>query len=70
MELLSILSIANSIIPFDKLLAYIDIHEELPVVTYVMTPHVDNFTLWLNRWEQSTNVILMASTKVGGISNE
>lgn len=70
MELLSILSIANSIIPFDKLLAYIDIHEELPVVTYVMTPHVDNFTLWLHRWEQSTNVILMASTKVGGISNE
>jgi len=70
MELLSILSIANSIVPFDKLLAYMDLHEELPVATYVMTPHVENYSMLLHRWEQRTDVIFMSSTKVGGMSNE
>lgn len=70
MELLSIVSVANSIIPFDKLLAYIDLHEELPVATCIHTPRVEMYSKLLHRWEQKTNVILMPSTKVGGISNE
>ena len=69
MELLSVLSIANSIVPFDKLLAYIELHEELPVVTYVMSPHLENFKMWHHRWEQKTNVKFMSSPKVGGIAN-
>lgn len=69
MELLSILSIANSIIPFDKLLAYIDLHEELPVATYVMTHHAEKYTPLLHRWEQRTNVLYKSSTEVGGISH-
>lgn len=69
MELLSILSIANSLVPFDKLLAYLDLHEELPVATYVITNREDTFTPFLHRWEQRTNVIYKSSAKAGGISH-
>ncbi|MCK1996352.1 DUF58 domain-containing protein [Psychrobacillus psychrodurans] len=69
MELLSILSIANSLVPFDKLLAYLDIHEELPVATYVITNREDTFTPFLHRWEQRTNVIYKSSANAGGISH-
>ncbi|MFJ7825138.1 DUF58 domain-containing protein [Psychrobacillus sp. NPDC096623] len=68
MEILSILSIANSIIPFDKLLAYINIHEELPVATYVMSPYTEKHSPLLHNWEQRTNVIYKSPAKIGGIS--
>lgn len=69
MEILSILSITNSIIPFDKLLAYLDLHEELPVATYVMTHRVETYTPLLLRWEQRTNVLYKSSAEAGGISH-
>lgn len=69
MELLSILSIAHSIIPFDKLLAYLDLHEELPVATYVKTHRVEAYTPLLQRWEQRTNVLYKSPTEIGGISH-
>ncbi|WP_277586377.1 DUF58 domain-containing protein [Psychrobacillus antarcticus] len=68
MELLSVLSIAHSIIPFDKLLAYLDLHEELPVATYVMTNNAHKDTPLLRQWEQRTNVFYKSSADVGGIS--
>ena len=68
MELLSVLSIANSIIPFDKLLAYLDLHEELPVATYVMTNNAHMDSPLLRQWEQRTNVLYTSSADVGGIS--
>lgn len=70
MEILSILSIANSIIPFDKLLAYIDIHEELPVATYVITHQAEKYIPLIKGWEQRTNVLYKSSAEVGGISHE
>lgn len=69
MELLSILSIANSIIPFDKLLTYLDLHEELPVATFVMTHHLETYTPLLHRWEQRTNVLYKSPAEIGGMSH-
>lgn len=68
MELLSVLSIAHSIIPFNKLLAYLDLHEELPVATYLMTNHAHKDIPLLRQWEQRTNVLYKSSADVGGIS--
>lgn len=69
MEILSILSIANSIIPFDKLLAYLDLHEELPVATYVITDNAGKHSPFIHKWEQRTNVIYKLPAKIGGISH-
>ena len=70
MEILSILSIANSIIPFDKLLTYIDIHEELPVATYVITHQAEKYIPLIKGWEQRTNVLYKSTAEIGGISHE
>ena len=57
LELLSILSRADSLIPFEKVLAYIDNHVELPVAIYVMTHQVEQYLPFLSRLEKRTNVL-------------
>lgn len=69
MEILSMLSIAHSIVPFDKVLAYLDLNVELPVSTYVMTQNVEKHSLLLHRWEQRTNVINKLPARTGGLKH-
>lgn len=57
LEILAILSRADNLIPFEKVLAYIDTNVELPVTVYVMTHHVEKYLPLLNRLEKRTNVL-------------
>ena len=60
LELLAVLSRGDLLIPFEKVITYIDAHEELPVKVYVVTHQIDQYLYYLKRWEQRTNVLYSA----------
>lgn len=57
LELLSVLSWSDSLVPFDKMIAYINMKEELPVAVYIMTHNLEQFLPFLSQWEHRSNVL-------------
>ncbi|QFF98291.1 DUF58 domain-containing protein [Psychrobacillus glaciei] len=67
LEILSILSVSDILIPFEKMIAFIDTHEELPVAVYIMTHDLNQFLPSLIPWEQRTNVWYPMDLSIGGV---
>ncbi|WP_391208230.1 DUF58 domain-containing protein [Psychrobacillus sp. L4] len=67
LEILSILSVSDILIPFEKIITYIDTHIELPVTVYVMTHDLEQFLPFLSPWEQRTNVLYPMDLSKGGL---
>ncbi|MFJ7970561.1 DUF58 domain-containing protein [Psychrobacillus sp. NPDC096389] len=67
LELLAILSRSDNLIPFEKVLAYIDSFVELPVAVSVMTHEIEQYAPFLSRLEQRTNVLYETSTFPEGV---
>ncbi|MEK4484927.1 DUF58 domain-containing protein [Psychrobacillus sp. FSL H8-0484] len=66
LELLSLLSISDFFVPFERIITYIETHEELPVVVYVMTHELEKFLPLLTHWERRTNVLYRTDVSKGG----
>ncbi|MFF2752297.1 DUF58 domain-containing protein [Psychrobacillus sp. NPDC058041] len=66
LEILSILSVSDILIPFEKIISFIDSHEELPVAVYIMTHNLEHFLPFLGPWEQRTNVLYPTVIGEGG----
>lgn len=60
LELLSILSVSNSTIPFENMIKYIDNHEEMPVAVRVFTHNIEKYRSILIPWEQKAVVTYLA----------
>lgn len=67
LELLAILSRSDNLIPFEKVLAYIDSSVELPVAVSVMTHEIEQYAPILSRLEQRTNVLYETSRFPEGV---
>ncbi len=52
LELLSLISPNASYLSFEKMLAYINAHEELPTAVYVVTNNAERYKSILDSWEQ------------------
>ena len=66
LEILSILSVSDILIPFEKIINFIDSHEELPVAVYIMTHDLVKFLPYISPWEQRTNVLYPTVIGEGG----
>ena len=60
LELLSILSVSNSSIPFEKIIKYIDNHEELPVSIQVFSHNMEKYQSLFIPWEQKARVSFLS----------
>lgn len=67
LELLSILSRSDSLIPFERVLAYIDSNVELPVAVSIMTHQIEQYAPFLSRLEHRTNVLYETSSLSEGV---
>ncbi len=63
LELLALISTNSSYLPFDKMLAYINAHEELPVAVYIVTRHAEQFYSTTKSWEQRAAVFYRANVR-------
>lgn len=66
LEILSILSVSDILIPFEQIISFIDSNEELPVAVYIMTHDLEQFLSFLIPWEQRTNVLYRTNVSKGG----
>ncbi|WP_313891462.1 DUF58 domain-containing protein [Psychrobacillus sp.] len=66
LELLSILSKNDSFIPFEKIITYLESHEDLPVAIHIMTHRLEQYKPLLQHWEERTNVMYRSEVQQGG----
>ncbi|WP_240793381.1 DUF58 domain-containing protein [Psychrobacillus vulpis] len=69
-EILSVLSNNDTLIPFEKIISYIDTHEELPVAVYIMSHQLERFFPLFMNWERRTNVLYRSDARMGGSLDE
>lgn len=70
LELLSILSTNDGLIPFEKIITYLDSHVELPAAVYMMTHQLERYMPLLITWEQRTNMSYYSSVRREGGRDE
>ncbi|WP_422123681.1 DUF58 domain-containing protein [Planococcus sp. X10-3] len=59
LELLSIISKNNSTMPFNSMLAHLDLHLELPYTTYLLTDDIESIRTFIPKWSRKTELKIL-----------
>ena len=66
MELLSILSKNDNTMPFTRMLAHMDMHENLPVSVVIFTQDAKEMASYLGKWSKDIHVKVRVNQSLGG----
>lgn len=68
LELLSVISKNNSTMPFNSMIAHLDLHAELPYTTYLMTDNIEGISSFIPKWSRKTELKILRTEEGRGIA--
>lgn len=68
LELLSVISKNNSTMPYNSMIAHLDLHTELPYTTYLMTDNIDSIRGFIPKWSRKTELKILRAEEGRGIA--
>lgn len=68
LELLSVISKNNSTMPYNSMIAHLDLHTELPYTTYLLTDKIDSIGRYIPKWSRKTELKILRNDEGRGIA--